>query len=210
MREANGRLIASIVGNPPRQSLAHRLLKTHQPAGVLPVSWERQTMSQVFRGQAIRTASPADSLVHAGQRIGADRREVRARLEVRRPGGALLRRHRQGLLQGRRPQRHDRLRPRLGRRHRPRRRRHLSDRLLRHQFAGQVPGPEPRQEGPGGADGLRQAAVRHRQRHQDRHQQAEGPGRQGARRAAARRRLRAMEGVREGEQHRRLQGEDRE
>ncbi len=45
---------------------------------------------------------------------------------------------------------------------------------------------------------------------QDRHHQAEGPGRQGARRAGARRRLRAMEGVRAGERHRRIQGEDRE
>ena len=35
--------------------------------------------------------------------------------------------------------------PGLGRRHRARRRRHLSDRLLRHQFAGEIPRPESRQ-----------------------------------------------------------------
>ena len=83
---------------------------------------------------------------------------------------------------------------RLGRRHRARRGRHLSDRLLRHQFAGQVPRPEPGQDGQGRADGLRQAAVRHRHHRQDRHHQAEGPRRQDARRARRRRRLRAVEG----------------
>ncbi len=139
----------------------------------------------------------------------ADCREICPRLEVRGPVRAVLRRARQGLLQGRRPRRHDRFRPGLGRRHRPRRRRHLSDRLLRHQLAGQVPGPEPGEEGPGRVDDVRQAGLRDREPGQDRHQQAEGPGRQDARRAAAGRRLRAVEGVREGEQHRRRQGEDR-
>ena len=44
----------------------------------------------------------------------------------------------------------------------------------------------PDEEGPGGADDVRQSAVRDRQPRQDRHQQAEGPGRQGARRARRR------------------------
>ena len=138
------------------------------------------------------------------------RREIRTRLEVRGSFGTVFRCHRQGLLQGRRPERHHRFRAGLGRRDRARRSRHLSDRILRHQFAGQIPGPESDQEGPGGADGLRQAAVRHRHHHQDRHHQAQGPRRQSARRARARRRLRAVEGLREGKQHRRQQGEDRE
>ena len=139
------------------------------------------------------------------------RDQILARLQVRRPGGAVRGRDRQGLLQGRRPRRHHRLGRGLARADQPRRLRHLRHGLRRHQLADQVPRRQPGDADQGRVHGLQQA----------------GRSRSSAARAAASRkpkdlegkklgapaagrRLCAVEDLRPGQRHRRLQGDDRE
>ena len=139
---------------------------------------------------------------HRGRRAG-HRHQVHARLEIRGAGRAVPGRHRQGLLQGRGPQRHDRHRQRLARHHHPHRLGRLPDGLRRSQRADRV---RRRQEGrrpEGRDDDLRAAAVRRDRpqepRRDDRPQDAR---RQDARRTAGRRRIRPVAGVPEGRQDR--------
>ena len=62
----------------------------------------------------------------------------------------------------------------------------------------------------GRVHGLQQAGVLDRRPQEPRRHEAEGPRRQDARRAGTGRRLCAVENLRAGERHRRLQGQDRE
>ena len=101
----------------------------------------------------------AASALAAARRLGADRDQILARLQVRRPGRAVRGRDRQGLLQGRGPRRHDRHRGRLARADQPRRVRHLRHGLRRHQLADQVPRRQSGHADQGRVHGLQQAAV---------------------------------------------------
>ena len=141
---------------------------------------------------------------------GANADQVRARLALGGPCGAVHGRPRQRLLQGRGARRDDRHRQRLGGGHQPRRERRLPDVLRRHQFVDPLPRQARERAREGRDDGLRRAGLRDHHAEEERHLQAQGPGGQGARRARARRRLRPVAVVRRGEQDRRFEGEDRE
>ena len=114
----------------------------------------------------------------------ADRHQVLARLETRRPGGAVPGRARQGLLQGRRPRRHHRRRGRLARADHPRRSRHLRHGLRRHQLADQVPRPIRRRRSRPCSWSTTSRLLDRRPQEPRRHR-AEGARGQEARRAAA-------------------------
>ena len=157
------------------------------------------------------TAAVCASLVAVGAVSGGPtRRQVLARLEVRGSRRGLPAGRRQGLFRRRGPGRYHRHRPGFAGGDPARGQRRLPVRLRRYQFPHQVPRQESGRGHQGHSDGVRRAAVRDRHAGQDRHRDAEGPGRPHSRRTGSRRRLRAVEGVRQGERHRRQQGDHRE
>ena len=157
-------------------------------------------------------ANPADVRISLRRdRLGADEHPILERLEMGGTGGTLPDGARPRLVRRSRSRRHHGYRQGLARGDTPgSRRQQLADGLFGHQLAHQVPGPEPRPRPHRRHDDLQRAAVRDHRPQVARRDGAEGPRRQDSRRPGARRRLRAVEGVREGERHRRLQGHHRE
>ena len=139
----------------------------------------------------------------AGQpaRAGADADQIHPGLGVPGPDLAVPGGAGEGLLQGRRPRRHDGSRPGLGRRGPAGRHRRLPDRLRRRELDHRVQRQESGQGSPLRLHGLRFRAVRRLCPEEERHQGAQGPRGQEARRPGVRRLVPPVPGLRQDERH---------
>ena len=120
---------------------------------------------------------------------GGNRVKIQPRLQIRRAVGAIPAAARQGLLQSRRPQRHDRSVSRVARTDQARGIRRIRHGLCRHQFADQVPRRQSRHADQGGVHALQPAAIRGDRPQEPRHRCPERPRGKDTRRAGRRRRL---------------------
>ena len=135
-------------------------------------------------GAACAAALAAPAVLAQGGK--PDAAQVHARLPHQRPDRALLPGREQGLLQGRRPRRHDRHRRRLGGFHHADRQRRLPARPRRHQLAGRVQCPEPgHPDGAGGLPVLQPRTVRDHRPQGPRRRAATSASLQGKKVAAA-------------------------